>query len=191
MKKVIFYVFVALFLAFVVWLIVNFAIMDDKSVLSDITPTDGVREAYRNGEEILTHEPDQIMSSDGYMHVYSMIYIPSAKEFQITVKYNKSVYEKLGTTAEAGFGFKLFNNETYEENSAYSSERDTADRYSYYRLVFENVEFSDRADLELVMFPKDNEASFSAMKIHRADQEFEEYKLSEEEIASLGGQTEN
>ena len=190
MKKVIFYVFVALFLAFVVWLVINFSIMDASDVLSGITPTDGAKAAYAAGDEILTHDPDQRMSSDGYMHVYSMIYIPSAKEFQITVKYNKSVYEKLGATAEEGFGFKLFNTETEEENTDYTQTRDTEERYSYYRLVFENVGFSENADLELVMFPKGNDSSFSAMKIHRADQKFEQYKLSREEIASLGGRTE-
>ncbi len=187
MKKVLFYIFTALFAAFVIWLIVNFTIMDSQSVLSDVTPTDGAKAAYAAGEEILTHEPDQEMSSEGFMHVYSLVYIPSAKEFQVTVKYNKAVYQKLGTTAEAGFGFKLYNTETEEENENYVEKRDTEDRYSYYRLVFENVEFSEAADLELVMFPKGDDSRFSALKMHRSGQKFEEYKLSEEEIASLGG----
>ena len=190
MKKVIFYVFIALFLAFVVWLVVNFAIMDAQSTLSDVTPTEGAAAAYKNGDDILTHDPDQTMSVEGYMHVYSMIYIPSAKELQITVKYNKSVYEKLGTTAEDGFAFKLFNTETEEETTDYTAKRDTEDRYSYYRLAFSGVEFSDAADLELVMFPPQNESSFSAMKIHRAGQKFVQYDLSKEEIASLGGRDE-
>lgn len=190
MKKVLFYVFIALLLVFVVWLIVNFTIMDSQSVLHDITPTDGAVSAYQSGGEILTHDPDQTMSAEGFMHVYSMIYIPSAKEFQITVKYNKSVYDKLGATAEAGFEFKLYNTETGEENVDYSEKRDTEERYSYYRLVFDGVEFSDAADLELVMFPKGDDSRYSALKVHKAGQVFEQYKLSEEEIASLGGRVE-
>ena len=190
MKKVLFYVFVALFLAFVVWLVINFIIMGRQSVFHDITPTEGAIAAYQSGEKILTHDPDQTMSDEGFMHVYSMIYVPSAKEFQITVKYNKGVYEKLGATAEAGFDFKLYNTETREENVNYTAMRDAEDRYSYYRLVFSGVEFSDGDDLELVMFPAGDDSHFSALKVHKAGQKFEEYKLSREEIASLGGQTE-
>ncbi len=190
MKKIISYVFIALFAVFVGWLIFRIVVMESKSVLSEITPTDQAAAVYKDGGEFLTHEPAQTMSFDGYMHLYSLVYLPDAKELQITVKYNKSVYEKLGATAEAGFGFKLYDTLTGEENTDYTFKRDTEDRYSYYRLAFEGVEATDGSDLEIVMFPKGDDTAFTAAKIHKSGQVFEDYKLSEEEIASLGGQTE-
>ncbi len=160
---------------------------ESKSVLRDIMPTDAAKAAYSSGEGILCHDTKQELSFDGYMRCYSLIYIPSERELQITVKTNNSVYEKLGTTAERGFVFKLYDTETKKEYTEYAGERAAEGRYGYYRLAFSGVEFSDKADIELVMLCPDDEERGSVIKLHEAGQEFEEYKLSKEETAKLAG----
>ena len=162
-------------------------ISESKSVLCDITPTDAAKEAYASGGEILYHDTDQELSFDGYMRCYALIYIPGGKELQITVKSNNSVYEKLGTTESRGYRFKLYDTETGKEFTDYSEVRESDGRYGYYRLAFSGVEFSDSADIELVMLSPGDDELGSVIKLHKAGQKFKEYNLTKEEIASLGG----
>ncbi|MBR6917820.1 MAG: hypothetical protein IKN38_06510 [Clostridia bacterium] len=187
MKKIIFWVFIVLFVLFVAAILWRVFEMDAKSIFSDITPSEAAKRAYGSGEKILTHDVDQPMSFDGYMQVYSFVYIPEERELQIMVKHNQSVYEKLGASSEAGFAFKLYNTETEEEYTDYTASRDMEGRYRYYRLLFSGVEFSDEADIELVMYPSGNDESHSALKLHKSGEEFYDYKMSKKEIESLGG----
>ena len=161
---------------------------ESKTVLRDIMPTDAAKNAYASGGGILTHDTKQELSFDGYMRCYSLIFIPEEKELQITVKSNNSVYEKLGTTAERGFVFKLYDVDAKTEFTEYSEQRAAQGRYGYYRLAFRGVEFSDKADIELIMLCPDDEERGSVIKLHEAGQMFEEYELSKEEIAQLAGQ---
>ena len=160
---------------------------DNCDVLNEITPTDCARAAYSAGEKLLTHEPDMTISGDGYMRCYSIVYIPSEKEFQVTVKFNKTAYDKLGASVEDGFAFKLYDTASDKEFTDYTATRDSEGLYGYYRIVFSGVSFLDTSDLEVVMFPKDDDSKYSAIKIHKSGQAFEDYKLSEKEVASLEG----
>ena len=188
MKKIITAVFFVLFGIAVVGIFILSAINDAEDGPNTIVPTDGAVSAYRNGDPILWHKTDQKLSTDGNIRCYKMIYIPSAKELQITVKYNKIVYQKLDASEDDGFEFILYNTETKDESGDYTvSEHYSSGRFAYYRLVFQGVEFSDTADVELAMHPVGVRDCGSAIKLHRAGQEFEEYKLSDEEIAALGG----
>ena len=187
MKKIIFYIFVVLLVLFVGALILRMCDMDSQSVLNKITPSENARAAYANGEKILTRQSEQNISYDGFMRCYAIVYLPERDELQVTVKYTNASYDKLGTTQTEGFGFKLYDTETAREFTDYTEERASDRNYGYYRLVFEGVEFSDKADLEVVMFPKRNEERYSAIKIHSSTGQFKDYKLSKEEIASLGG----
>ena len=188
MKKIITGVFFVLFGIAVVGIFILSAINDAENGPNTITPTEGAVSAYRNGDPILSHDTDQKFSSDGNIRCYKMIYIPSAKEFQITVKYNNIVYQKLEADADDGFEFVLYNTETKEENTDYTvSEHPSKGRFEFYRLVFHNVEFSDTADIELAMHPVGARDRGSAIKLHKAGEEFEQYKLSKKEIAALGG----
>lgn len=186
MKKVLYIIIAAMALVALVGVIVMISISDAKNVLRDITPTDAVIEAYKSGGEILTHDPDQELSFDGYMRCYALVYIPGAKELQITVKSNRSAFEKLETTEEQGYIFLLYNTETEEENKNCTVTSEFEGRYAYYRIVFGDVEFSDTASLELVMLSPNNAERGSVAKIHKSGQEFAKYKLSKEEIASMG-----
>jgi hypothetical protein len=66
--------------------------------LSEILWTDSVHKAYtENGEEFLVYEQEPIegIAKDGYFSVSDIRYIPSAKSFQLTVRYNNSSIEAL------------------------------------------------------------------------------------------------
>ncbi len=186
MKKVIYTALAVMMVVALVGVIILISNAESKNILRDISPTEAAKEAYASGGEILTHDFMQDLSFDGFMRCYSLIYIPEAKELQITVKSNKSVYAKLSTTESEGYLFLLYNTETEDENRNYTLTRDFDNQYGYYRLVFEGVEFSDAADLEVVMLSPNDSEKGSVVKIHKHGQEFEEYKLSEKEIASLG-----
>ena len=187
MKKVLTIIIFAMIAVVVVSLVIMISVSEAKTVLRAITPTPAAVKAYAEGEDILSHDVKQELSFDGYMRCYALVYIPDEGELQVTVKSNNSVYEKLSTTAERGFVFKLYDVETEREFTEYTEVRASEGRYGYYRLAFSGVEFSEDADLELVMLSPDNEERGSVIKLHKAGQEFEEYELTDDETVSLGG----
>ena len=66
--------------------------------LSEILWTESVYNAYEeNGEKFLVYEQEPIesMAKDGYFGISDIRYIPSAKSFQLTVRYNNSSIEAL------------------------------------------------------------------------------------------------
>lgn len=186
MKKVITYVFIAVFIVFVIGLIVVISVNEAQDGPNKIVPTEAAISAYKSGGGILTHKPDQDLSFDGTMRCYKIVYMPEYDEFQVTVKYNKNAYSDFDTDEERGFEFKMYDTESGKEMTDYTYERASGGRYAYYRLVFSGVKFSDGADLELVMFPAGHDLKFSVIKLHKSGQTFTDYKLSKEEIASLG-----
>jgi len=185
-KKTIYYIIAALFLFAVIGIFILSAETESTDVLNEIAPTDAAKSAYASGETIQTNDLKQSLSFDGYMRCYSIAYIPSVKEFQVSVKHNKSVYEKLGTTESEGFDFMLYNTATEEEFRDYTQTRESEGRYGYYKLVFNNIDFSENTDIELIMFPKGKKDKYSFLKLHEAGDALEVYDLSKEEIASLG-----
>lgn len=69
--------------------------------LSEILWTESVYNAYiENGEEFIVYEQEPIESiaEDGYFSISDIRYIPSAKSFQLTVRYNNSSIEALEKT---------------------------------------------------------------------------------------------
>lgn len=185
--KRIFGVFLALFFIFVVARIIIF---DSSSVLSEITPTDNAKAAYAAGEAIQTHKMIQSLSDDGYTRAYSLIYIPTKNEIQVTVKYNMSIYQHAGTPEGTGFGFKLYDTEDGKEYFPAYSETEEKGAYGYCRVVFEDVTVPVNGDLEIVMTNKDYTTDYSVFKIHETTgtkvQEFVNYKLSKNEKELLG-----
>ena len=203
MKKVLFIIFVVLFVIFLIFSFYLVFTSESKSVFNEIEWTEGAKEAYSNGDEILTHEADQQISTDGNMRCYAIIWIPSANELQVTVKHNVGVYEKMGVSPDVGFGFKLYNTGNGEEYNTkegdefteYTAKREEKGRYAFYKLVFSGVKLDpETEDLEIVMYAKHNEDKFSVMKLHNSGailgykQVFEPYDFSKGELAALKGE---
>ena len=160
----------------------------DKHTLAAIVPTDALRAAYAasDGEvEILTHELVREISENGYMSLYGFVWTPDAREIQITVRYNQSVYSYNELPEDAPLRFTLIDSVTGTEYGPSDAGSGKKLMYSYRRLVFSDVDVSDTADLTLVMYSGDTEISRDV--IHYADQNvvLEPYKLSRAERESL------
>lgn len=186
MKKAIKYTFYTFLAIFFIAIVIRIMAFDSSKVLSDIIPTDNMKEAYANGSEVLTHELIQNIADDGNSRGYALVYLPEKGELQITMKYNLSIIKKASLTDGYEFQFKLYNTETEEEYKAVSYVREIQNNYGYARAVFEGVYFSETADVEIVMCNKDFTEDYSCYKVHASKQEFEPYEFTKEDIALLG-----
>ncbi|MBQ7715663.1 MAG: hypothetical protein IJT70_07330 [Clostridia bacterium] len=186
MKKIIMRIFGAFLLILLVFLIVRIFIAESEGTLSDAMPTAALKEAYYGGEDILTHGIEEPNSTDGVMRCYSLIWIPSAGEMQVTVKYNYGIYRNNNLTEGSPFAFKLYDSASEKEYDDYSEKRDESGHYGYYRLAFHGVSYSPGSDIEIVMCSPDYNFDYSVVKLHASGQEFVKYELSDEEIAALG-----
>lgn len=158
----------------------------DQSHLDTIIPTDALRAAYTDGTvEILTHEVVAEISSDGYMSCYAFTWSPEAREVQITVRYNNSVFEYNNLPTDSVLSFTLIDSATEKEYTPSYIEEDHFWMYNYRRLVFSDIDVSEASDLVVYMLC--GEAQISSDTIHYADQNVvnEPYKLSRAEKKSL------
>lgn len=184
-KKIIKITGYVLLIAAIALIILRVVYADVNTVFTKITPTDGVKSAFASGAEILTHKTVQEIADDGYMKCYALVYIPSENELQISVKFNKSIYDHVGSGEL--FDFKLYNTSDESEVWAKSVERTEKGLYGYCRVVFENVTIEENEALEIVMTSADRLDDYSVYRIHEDYQDFKPYKLSGSEKAQIGG----
>ena len=174
-------IFILYFLIAIV--IFRCCIAADRSTLSDVTPTEALRAAYRadSALEMQTHEIVAEIASDGYMACYALVYIPSIHELQISVRYNNSVYTYNDLPAGLEFTYTLTDSESGETRAALVVDRAEKLMYNYRRLIFESVTITDTNDLVLTMWAEDE--AISTDTVHYADQNIvmEPYKLSRAE----------
>ena len=185
--KRIFTVFIIVFFAFI---IIRIIMLDDKSTLKDIYPTENFKESYsQNGDGAFSyHKMNSKISYDGYYSAYGMVYDENTGEVQLTVKYNDSLTEKyLAGAVKEDFRWEL----TDENGEVISTAKEVGEaekyQYNYVRLVFENVSFGKTVNLRLACdkleYPKEkSEVNFI---VHTEGEKFKAYKLSGEEKAQL------
>lgn len=181
--KWVWYAFVAIAIALI---IIRIFLADASSVLKNVTATNEAVTAYANGEEFLTHRMTQSISDDGIMRCYSLIYIPEEKQIQITVKFNKSIYDEV--SKDEKFGFKLYTTESEKLIEASHIDRAEQGLYGYCRAIFDNVEFDIGEALEVIMTDSDYTEEYSVYRIHEENMKFKTYKLSKSEENLLGGE---
>lgn len=162
----------------------------DQRTLAALIPTPALRAAYAaaDGEpEILTHKVVREISENGYMSAYSFAWAPQAREVQITVRYNDSVYSYNDLPEETEFRFVLTDSASGAQFTPDVAASEEKLMYNYRRLVFSGVEVSETSDLTLIMYCGDEEITRDV--IHYADQNVvnEPYKLSRAEREALGG----
>ena len=109
------------------------------------------REAYLASPETFEalEQPQQIIiTNDGRFWIQNVIYIPAAKQLQLTIKYNDSTVkylkEALGTEdiAEGPFVYTLLD----DAGNRYESHTEEAVRklnYNYRLLAFDNIDLTD------------------------------------------------
>ncbi len=173
---------------FNIMFILRCCVAGDRSVLSDLTPTDALRAAYSDGEvDLITHEVVREISENGYMSAYAYVYSPEAEEVQITVRYNDSVYEYNALPKDAEFSYTLTDSVSGTVYEPTVIQEDSFWMYNHRRLVFSGVKMSEESNLVVKMLYNGAEISFET--IHYADQNVvnEPYKLSRSEKKALGG----
>ena len=99
--------------------------------------------------EALEQFPSAYMTVDGSFWITNIVYLPEAKQLQVTVKYNDSTLRKLKeaigsdySIPEEPFVYYLVDDKgnRYDEHSFISAEKSI---YNYRRLVFENIDLTD------------------------------------------------
>ncbi len=154
---------------------------DAPKSVSSIVWNDTVRAAYTadpDGFQILTQEPSTFITDNGRFWISDVVYLPQAKQLQLTIKYNDSTLKYLkealakqqadAQTADGGdagtdqilpeivlpdepFDYSILDNSgnRYHE---YSSIADREQNYNYRRLVFENIEIPEHAAFYVDMY---------------------------------------
>lgn len=160
----------------------------DQSHLDTLIATDALRTAYADGDAgIITHDMAAEIAENGYMSCYAFAWSPEAKEVQITVRYNNSVYEYNALPQDAEFSYTLTDSVSGTVYEPTVIQEDSFWMYNHRRLVFSGVKMSEESDLVVKMIYNGEEISFET--IHYADQNVvnEPYKLSRSEKKALGG----
>ena len=152
----------------------------ERSTLSRITPTEALTAAYRADPSLTmwTHKPVRELSEDGYMTLYAIVYIPSIRQLQLTVRYNDSVCSYNSLPEDTVFTFALRDSEGSADVPAAVAGAEKKLMYNYRRIIFDGVDVTDTNILTLVMLAGDEEISTDI--VHHADQNvvIEPYKLS-------------
>lgn len=198
-------------------ILIRVIISSDESVLDELTPTDAAKAAFAalpEGETFAVRHgvPYQVSEKvhdkvgyeipwragekssderDGYFTAYGFVYIPSAKELQIVVRYNNAVLTTPGTAEGDDFRFTLWCEETDTEILPSSVETGAKWMYQYRRLVFDGVELNDHETLWLLMRSDGADEPLNKLLCHYPEQyryDMKTYKLSRAERRALGGE---
>lgn len=193
-KKIIKYTLLALLFLAIAIIVFRVIIASDESPLSDMIVTENAAASYKALDDsvkpyfIKTHDvPYQISEVDGYFSAYSFIWIPSARQVQVVVRYNKAVKSKLGMAEEEPFVFLLAVDGTDQLITPTCSEKTDKWMYHYERLVYDNIDVTDENDLWIEMRTETSETWINRLVCHYALQKSKTkfYDLSKAEIRSL------
>ena len=155
---------------------------DAPKSVSSIVWNDTARAAYAadpDGFQILSQEPSTFITDNGRFWISDVIYLPQAKQLQMTIKYNdstlkylKEALEKQASEAQTEpsdesqpmdtaaveivlpdepFDYSVLDN-SGNRYHAYSSIADREQNYNYRRLVFENITVPEHAAFYIDMY---------------------------------------
>ena len=153
---------------------------DAPKSVSSIIWNETTRAAYQvNPEEfqILSQEPSTFITDNGRFWISDVVYLPQAKQLQLTIKYNDSTLKYLkealakqqaeAETAETvngqdvilpeivlpdePFDYSILDNSGVRYHE-YASISDREQNYNYRRLVFENIEIPEHAAFYVDMY---------------------------------------
>lgn len=151
---------------------------DAPESVASVVWNDTTRAAYAAAPDdfqILSQDPVTIITDDGRFWISDVVYLPQAKQLQLTIKYNDSTLKYLkealakqaSTTLDDGtvqtvsvddivlpdepFDYTLLDNSgnRYAEHTSYAEHHQN---YNYRRLVFENVEIPEHAAFYIDMY---------------------------------------
>ncbi len=148
---------------------------DAPKSVSSVVWNETARAAYAadpDGFQILSQEPSTFITDDGRFWISNVVYLPQAKQLQLTIKYNDSTLKYLKealakqasgeddaepltaddiTLPDEPFDYTVLDN----SGTRYTEHTSIADReqnYNYRRLVFENIEIPEYAAYYIDMY---------------------------------------
>ncbi len=136
---------------------------------------------------------ERTFTEDGYFSVSKSRYIPALSQWQFTVRYNHSTLEYLGEEydeempiAKDHFTFALVDSEgrIYRD---FSYKRVTEGRYTYYRLVFDDVNMRKISDIQIMIYRIDDmegdilpDIAVGKLPLYYSELEREDYNYKKE-----------
>ncbi|MBR6558367.1 MAG: hypothetical protein IKT70_05085 [Clostridia bacterium] len=193
------YAFIALIIAVFVLFFFRCSMMDDPDVMTQILPSEAMKEVYRQNGDIEAFTQLMVegtITQDGRFYTTGLIIVPETNELIITVRYNDSTLKALGEEYELS---EVFPGEEYfeyylldSEGNKYSPDETVTHRkwrYSYRRMRFSGVDIEKYTDLAVCMRylgEDDPEAKpFGSVFAYHVDWSRKDYKLTSTDKALL------
>ncbi len=179
-QKIIKTVVYAVVLLLCLLIVLRCCLNSDRTTLDDLVKTDALSAVLaadtdsRIAVQVL-HENASELSSDGYFCAYGFTYIPEAAEVQLTVRYNRSVYEYNGISEETPLTFYLSIGASGEKLPVTVAAEESKLMYEYRRLVLDGIELSD--DAVLYCWMEMTPGVYSSTAVKYAEQPFEVEKV--------------
>ena len=182
----------------IVLLIIILFAFDADGNISSLTWSEAMIEEYQKYPEEFRVEyikvyDERTFTEDGYFSVSKSRYIPSLSQWQFTVRYNHSTLEYLSlergkdmSVEDSHFTFALVDNEgnVYRD---FTYKRVTEGRYTYYRLVFDNVNMRKVGDIQIMVYCIDDmkgnelpDIAVGKLPLYYSELEREDYKFEKE-----------
>lgn len=182
----------------IVLLIIILFAFDADGDISSLTWSEAMIEEYQKYPEEFRVEyikvyDERTFTEDGYFSVSKSRYIPSLSQWQFTVRYNHSTLEYLSlergkdmSVEGSHFTFALVDNEgnVYRD---FTYKRVTEGRYTYYRLVFDNVNMRKVGDIQIMVYCIDDmkgnelpDIAVGKLPLYYSELEREDYKFEKE-----------
>lgn len=219
--KIIKWLAIALILFVYIFLIFRIYIKSDTKIAKTFVWTDATVAAYQNDTdafEVFTQDnsyvyydpeteesfqysydtysgSDDKHTHDGQFHTSQFVYVPSSKEFQITLRYNREGVAELLETyglekAPAGelFCFALTDGTHYYTD--YTFLTDSRFTYQYRRLTFSGIDLENVSQMFLEIYYVGDvrkSAPYESMTVYLADIPMERYELKDALPAEVNG----
>lgn len=144
-------------------------ILDRDGDISNLVWTKSAVESYNKSPETFSVEyikayDDAYFTEDGYFSVSASRRIPSIDQWQMTLRYNRSTVDELSRHGkikepekEDLFTFTLTDN-TGKVYSDFSYLKQIKGRYTYYRLVFDNVNIKKVDEIKINIYLTANDS---------------------------------
>ena len=182
----------------IVLLIIILFAFDADGDISSLAWSEAMIEEYQKYPEEFRVEyikvyDERTFTEDGYFSVSKSRYIPSLSQWQFTVRYNHSTLEYLSlergkdmSVEDSHFTFALVDNEgnVYRD---FTYKRVTEGRYTYYRLVFDNVNMRKVGDIQIMVYCIDDmegdklpDIAVGKLPLYYSELEREDYKFEKE-----------
>ena len=187
----------------IVLLIIILFTFDADGDISNLVWNEEMIEEYQKypGEfrvEYIKVYDERTFTEDGYFSVSKSRFIPVLSQWQFTVRYNHSTLEYLSEERgedmpieEDHFTFALTDNEgnVYRD---FTYTRETKGRYTYYRLVFDDVNIRKVGDIQIMIYCIDDmegdrlpDIAVGKLPLYYSELEREDYKFEKELPADM------